>query len=59
MKYHKENTKTTTKEVTKVTTTRIRIAIMVKKIGTRATRFSIRRRMTKRNPRRTRMSALH
>ena len=57
MKYHKENT-TTTKEVTKITTTKIRIAIMVKRIGTKTTRVPIRRRMTKRNPR-TRMSTLH
>ena len=58
MKYHEEDTTTTTKEVTKITTTRIRIAIMAKRIGTRVTRVPIRRRMTKRNPR-TRMSTLH
>ena len=58
MKYHKENRTTTTKEVTKITTTRIRIAIAVKRIGTKTTRVPIRRKMTKRNPR-TRMSTLH
>ena len=58
MKYHEEDTTTTTKEVTKITTTKIRIAIMVKRIGTRITRVPIRRKMTKRNPR-TRMSTLH
>ena len=58
MKYHEEDTTTTTKEVTKITTTRIRIAIMVKRIGAKTTtRVPIRRRMTKRNPR-TRMSTL-
>ena len=50
MKYHEEDTITTTKEVTKITTTRIRIAITVKRIGTRITRVPTRRRMTKRNP---------
>ena len=54
MKYHEENT-TTTKGVTKITITKIRIAIMVKRIGTK--RVPIRRRMTKRNPR-TRISTL-
>ena len=58
MKYHEENTTTRTKEVTKITITRIRIAIIVKRIGTKATRVHIRRRMTKRNPR-TGMSTLH
>ena len=58
MKYRKENTTITTKEVIKITTTRIRIAIMVKRIGTKTTRFPTRRKMTKRNPR-TRMSTLH
>ena len=56
MKYHEENT-TTTKEVTKITTTRIRIAIMVKRIGTKTTRVPIKKWMTKRNPK-TRMSTL-
>ena len=57
MKYHEENT-TTTKEVTKITITQIKIAIMVKRIGTRTTRVPIRKWITKRNPR-TRMSTLH
>ena len=35
MKYHEENTTTTTKEVTKITTTKIGITIMVKRIGTK------------------------
>ena len=56
MKCHEENT-TTTKKVTKITITKIKIAIMVKRIGTETTRVPIRRRMTKRNPR-TRMSTL-
>ena len=38
MKYHEENTTTTTKEVTKITTTKIRITIMVTRIGTKTTR---------------------
>ena len=55
MKYHEENTTTTTKEVTKITTTKIGIIIMVKRIGTKpTTRVPIRRKITKRNPR-TRM----
>ena len=56
MKYYKENT-TTTKEVTEITTIRIKMDITVRRIGTK-TRVPIRRRMTKRNPR-TRMSTLH
>ena len=48
MKYHEENTTTTTKEVTKITTTKIGITIMVKRIGTKpTTRVPIRRKMTK------------
>ena len=43
MKCHEENT-TTTKEVTKITSTRIRIVIMVRRIGTKTSRFPIRRR---------------
>ena len=58
MRYHEENTTITTKEVIKITTTRIKIIIMVKRIGTKTTRVPIRRKMTKRNPR-TRMSTLH
>ena len=59
MKYHKENTTTTTKEVTKITTTKIGITIMVKRIAAKTTtRVPIRRKMTKMNPR-TRMSTLH
>ena len=58
MKYHEENTTTTTKEVIRITTTKIRITIMVKRIGTRTTKVPIRRKMAKRNPR-TRMSSLH
>ena len=46
------------KEVTRITTTNIRIIIMVKRIGTKTTRVPIRRKMSKRNPR-TRMSTLH
>ena len=57
MRYHEENTTITTKEVIGITTTRIRIAIMVKRIGTKTTRAPIRRKMTKRNPR-TRMPTL-
>ena len=57
MKYHEENT-TTTKEVTEITTIRIKMDITVKRIGTKTTRVPNRRRMTKRNPR-TRMSTLH
>ena len=38
MKYHEENTTITTKEVIRITTTKIRITIMVKRIGTRTTR---------------------
>ena len=59
MKYHEENTTNITKEVTKTTTTKIGITIMVKRIGTKTTtRAPIRRKMTRRNPR-TRMSTLH
>ena len=58
MKYHEENTIITTKEVIKITTTKIRITIMVKRTGTKTTRVPITRKMTKRNPR-TRMSTLH
>ena len=58
MKCHEENTTTTTKEVTTKTITGIKMAIMVKRIGTKTTRVPIRRRMTKGNPR-TRMSTLH
>ena len=48
MKYHEENTKTTTKEVTKITTTKIGITIMVKRMDTKpTTRVPIRRKMTK------------
>ena len=47
MKYHEENTTTTIKEVTKITTARIKIAITVKRIGTKTTRVPIKRRMTK------------
>ena len=57
MKYHEENTTITTKEVIRITTTKIRITIMVKRIGTKTTIVPIRRTMTKRNPR-TRMSTL-
>ena len=59
MKYHEENTTTTTKEVTKITTTKIGITITVKRIGTKPTTgVPIKRKMTKRNPR-IRMSTLH
>ena len=58
MKYHEENTTTTTKEVTTKTTTGIKMAITVKRIGTKTTIVPIRRRVTKSNPR-TRMSTLH
>ena len=34
MKHHKENTRTTTEEVTKITTTKIGITITVKWMGT-------------------------
>ena len=57
MRYPKENT-TTTKEVTKITITKVKIAISIKRIGTKTTRVPIRRRMTKRIPS-TRMSTLH
>ena len=57
MRYHRENTTITTKEVVRITTTKIRITIMVKRIGTKTTRFPIRRKMSKRNPR-IRMSTL-
>ena len=49
MKCHGENT-TTTKEVTKIAITKITIAIMVKRIGTRTARVPIRRRMIKGKP---------
>ena len=50
MKYHEENT---------ITTTKIRITTTVERIGTKTTtRVPIRRKMTKRNPM-TRMSTLH
>ena len=55
MKCHEENT-TTTQEVTKITTIRIKMDITVKRIGTKTTRIPIRR-MTRKNPR-TRMSTL-
>ena len=58
MKYHEENTTITTKEFIKIPTTKIRITITVKRIGTKTPRVPIRRKMTKRNPR-TRMSTLH
>ena len=48
MKYHEEKTTTTTREVTKITTTKIGITIMVKRIGTRTTRVPIRRKITRR-----------
>ena len=57
MKYHEEDT-TTTKEVTKIITVRIKMDITVRRIGTRTTRGPIRRRMTRKNPRK-RMSILH
>ena len=57
MKYCEENTTITTKEVIKITTTKIRIITMVKRIGTKTTRVPIRRKMTKRKLR-TRMSIL-
>ena len=56
MKYHEEDT-TNTKEVTKITTIRIKMDITVRRIGTKTTRVPIRRRMTRKNPR-TRMSTL-
>ena len=56
MKYHEEDT-TTTKEVTKITTIRIKMDIMVRRIGTKTPRVPTRRRMTRKNPR-TRMSTL-
>ena len=55
MRYHEENTIITKKEVIRITTTKIRITITVKRIGTKTTRVPIRRKMSKRNPR-TRMS---
>ena len=58
MRYHGEDTTITTKEAIKTTTTKIRITIMVKRIGTKTTRVPIRRKMAQRNPR-TRMSTLH
>ena len=56
MKYHEEDT-TTTKEVTKTTTIRIKMDITVRRIGTKTPRVPTRRRMTRKNPR-TRMSTL-
>ena len=46
MKYHEEDT-TTTKEVTKITTIRIKMDITVRRIGTKTARVPIRRRMTR------------
>ena len=39
MKYHEENTTTTTKEVTEITTTKIGITITVKRTGTKQQEF--------------------
>ena len=58
MRNREKNTTITKKEVIGITTTRIRITIMLKRIGTKTTRVPIRRKMTKGNPR-TRMSTLH
>ena len=59
MKYHEENTPTTT---TRVVTTKITIGIKmdttVKRIGTKTPKVPTRRKMTRKNPR-TRMSTLH
>ena len=57
MECHEEDT-TTTKEVTKMTTIRIKMDIMVKRIGTKTPRVPIKGKMTRKNPR-TRMSTLH
>ena len=57
MKYHEEDT-TNTREVTKIITVRIKMDIMVRRIGTKTPRVPTRRRMTRKNPR-TRMSILH
>ena len=57
MKYHEEDT--ITKEVTtRVITIKIKVDIMVRRIGTKTPRIPTRRKMTRKNPR-TRMSILH
>ena len=57
MKWHEENTQTTT---TRVVTTKITIKTdtTVRRIGTKTPRVLTRRKMTRKNPR-TRMSILH
>ena len=47
MSYHGEDTTITTKEVIKTTTTKIRMTIMVKRIGTKTTRVPITKGMAK------------
>ena len=48
MKFHEENT--AIKEVTKITITKIRIVITVRRIGTKTSRVPIRRKMIRKNP---------
>ena len=58
MKWHEENTQTTTtRVVTTKITTEIKMDTMVRRIGTKTPRALTRRRMTRKNPR-TRMSIL-
>ena len=56
MKFYEENT-ATIKEVTKITITKTRIVIMVRRIGTKTPRVPIKRKTTRKNSR-TRMSTL-
>ena len=59
MKYHEGDTTTITKVVTtRITTIKVRVNFMVRRIGTRTPRVLTKRRMTRKNPR-TRMSILH
>ena len=56
MKWHEENTQTTTtRVVTTKITTEIKMDTMVRRIGTKTPRVLTRRKMTRKNPR-TRMS---
>ena len=58
MKYHEGDTTTITKVVTtRITTIKVKVNIMVRRIGTRTPRVLTKRRMTRKNPR-TRMFIL-
>ena len=58
MKYHEGDTATITKGVTtRITPIKVRVSIMVRRIGTRTPRVLTKRRMTRKKPR-TRMSIL-